>query len=126
VKKPAMPKRALVLINICAAMSHMCVAAGTRAASDLGSKCAAVHDACATRDQEFEGAVVPAAADVPTLLLHSDDGQVVPIAHSAPLSVKLAKKGTLKVYEKFPQGMCTTHADVINADLLAFLLKGAA
>lgn len=46
---------------ICGAMSHMCVDAGVRAASDLGYKCVLVHDACATRDQEFEGKVVPAA-----------------------------------------------------------------
>jgi non-heme chloroperoxidase len=61
------------------------------------------------------------AIDVPTLVMHGDDDQVVPIADSAPLSVKLLKKGTLKVYEKFPHGMCTTHADVINPDLLAFI-----
>jgi nicotinamidase-related amidase len=48
-------------VVICGAMSHMCVDAGTRAASDLGYKCIVVHNACATRDQEFEGAVVPAA-----------------------------------------------------------------
>ena len=48
-------------VVICGAMSHMCVDAGTRAASDLGYRCVVVHDACATRDQEFEGAVVPAA-----------------------------------------------------------------
>jgi hypothetical protein len=48
-------------VVICGAMSHMCVGAGTRAASDLGCRCVVVHDACATRDQEFEGAVVPAA-----------------------------------------------------------------
>ncbi len=59
--------------------------------------------------------------DVPTLVMHGDDDQVVPFADSAPLSVKLLKQGTLKVYEKFPHGMITTHADVINADLLAFL-----
>ncbi len=59
--------------------------------------------------------------DVPTLVMHGDDDQVVPFADSAPLSVKLLKNGTLKVYEKYPHGMCTTHADVINADLLAFL-----
>jgi non-heme chloroperoxidase len=59
--------------------------------------------------------------DVPTLLMHGDDDQVVPIADSAPLSAKLLRKGKLKVYEKFPHGMCTTHADVINADLLAFI-----
>jgi len=46
---------------ICGAMSHMCVDAGARAASDLGYRCVVVHDACATRDQEFEGIVVPAA-----------------------------------------------------------------
>ena len=48
-------------IVICGAMSHMCVDAGTRAASDLGYRCAVVHDACATRDQVFEGATVAAA-----------------------------------------------------------------
>ena len=53
--------------------------------------------------------------------MHGDDDQIVPIADSAPLSAKLLKKGTLKVYETFPHGMCTTHAEVINADLLAFL-----
>jgi len=59
--------------------------------------------------------------DVPTLVMHGDDDQIVPIADSALLSVKLLKKGTLKVYEKFPHGMCTTHADTINPDLLAFI-----
>jgi non-heme chloroperoxidase len=59
--------------------------------------------------------------DVPTLVMHGDDDQVVPIADSALLSAKLLKKGTLKVYKGFPHGMCTTHADVINADLLAFI-----
>jgi non-heme chloroperoxidase len=59
--------------------------------------------------------------DVPTLVMHGDDDQIVPIADSAQLSAKLLKKGILKVYEKFPHGMCTTHADVINADLLAFI-----
>src|SRR4051812_38340308 len=48
-------------VVICGAMSHMCVDAGARAASDLGYKCVVVHDACATRDQEFEGMVVPAS-----------------------------------------------------------------
>src|ERR1700730_18063135 len=59
--------------------------------------------------------------DVPTLVMHGDDDQIVPIGDSALLSVNLLKKGTLKVYEKFPHGMCTTHADRINADLLAFI-----
>ncbi|CAN7411832.1 alpha/beta fold hydrolase [Neorhizobium sp. LjRoot104] len=60
------------------------------------------------------------AIDVPVLVMHGDDDQIVPIADSALLAVKLLKKGTLKVYEGFPHGMATTHADVINADLLAF------
>ena len=59
--------------------------------------------------------------NVPTLVMHGDDDQIVPIADSAPLSAKLLKNGTLKVYEKFPHGMCTTRADVINPDLLAFI-----
>jgi non-heme chloroperoxidase len=58
---------------------------------------------------------------VPTLVMHGDDDQIVPIADSALLSAKLLGKGALKVYEQFPHGMCTTHADVINADLLAFI-----
>jgi len=59
--------------------------------------------------------------EVPALVMHGDDDQIVPFADSAPLSSKLLRKGTLKVYPKFPHGMCTTHADVINADLLKFL-----
>lgn len=59
--------------------------------------------------------------DVPVLVMHGSDDQVVPIADSALLSVKLLKNGTLKTYEGFPHGMFTTHADVINADLLAFI-----
>jgi non-heme chloroperoxidase len=59
--------------------------------------------------------------DVPALVMHGDDDQIVPIANSAPLSAKLLKKGVLKVYEKFPHGMCTTHADVVNPDMLAFI-----
>jgi non-heme chloroperoxidase len=59
--------------------------------------------------------------NVPTLVMHGDDDQIVPIADSALLSAKLLKNGTLKVYEKFPHGMCTTHADTVNPDLLAFI-----
>jgi non-heme chloroperoxidase len=59
--------------------------------------------------------------DVPTLVMHGDDDQIVPIADSAVLSAKLVKNGILKVYPKFPHGMCTTHAEVINPDLLAFI-----
>lgn len=58
---------------------------------------------------------------VPTLVMHGDDDQVVPIADSGMLSVKLVKNGTLKVYKGYPHGMLTTHADVINPDLLAFI-----
>ncbi|TJV05002.1 MAG: alpha/beta hydrolase [Mesorhizobium sp.] len=60
------------------------------------------------------------AIDVPVLVMHGDDDQIVPIADSALLSIKLLRKGELKVYKGFPHGMATTHADVINADLLAF------
>ncbi len=59
--------------------------------------------------------------DAPTLVMHGDDDQIVPIADSALLSSKLLKKATLKIYKGFPHGMCTTHADVINGDLLKFL-----
>ena len=59
--------------------------------------------------------------DVPTLVMHGDDDQIVPIADSALLSSKLLRKGTLKVHQGFPHGMCTTHADVVNPELLAFI-----
>jgi non-heme chloroperoxidase len=61
------------------------------------------------------------AIEVPVLVMHGNDDQVVPYADSAPLSAKLLKHGILKTYEGFPHGMCTTHADVINKDLLAFI-----
>jgi len=61
------------------------------------------------------------AIEVPVLVMHADDDQIVPYAASAPLTAKLLKNGTLKTYEGFDHGMCTTHADVINADLLAFI-----
>ena len=61
------------------------------------------------------------AIDVPVLVLHGDDDQIVPIADSAPLSARLLRKGTLKVYAGLPHGMCTTHPEVINPDLLAFV-----
>jgi non-heme chloroperoxidase len=59
--------------------------------------------------------------DVPTLILHGDDDQIVPIGASALLSAKLVKSSTLKVYPGFPHGMCTVDKDQINSDLLAFL-----
>ena len=58
---------------------------------------------------------------MPTLILHGDDDQIVPIADSALLSAKLVKDATLKVYKGAPHGMCTTLKDQVNADLLAFL-----
>lgn len=58
---------------------------------------------------------------VPVLVAHGDDDQVVPIADSALLSAKLLKHSTLKVYKGYPHGMAATNADVINADLLAFI-----
>ena len=56
----------------------------------------------------------------PVLLMHGDDDQIVPIGDAALLGIKLLKKGELKVYSGFPHGMATTHADVINKDLLAY------
>ena len=58
--------------------------------------------------------------DVPTLILHGDDDQIVPIADSAMLSAKIVKQATLKVYNGAPHGMCTTHKQQVNEDLLAF------
>jgi non-heme chloroperoxidase len=59
--------------------------------------------------------------DVPTLILHGDDDQVVPIAITALVSSKLVKGATLKVYPGLPHGMCSTHKDLINADLFTFI-----
>jgi non-heme chloroperoxidase len=61
------------------------------------------------------------AINVPVLLMHGDDDQIVPIADSALLGIKLLKQGDLKVYKGYPHGMATTHADTINADLLTFI-----
>ncbi len=59
--------------------------------------------------------------DVPTLFMHGDDDQVVPIADTAMLASKIVKDAVLKVYPGFPHGMPQTHKDVINTDLLAFV-----
>ena len=56
---------------------------------------------------------------VPTLVMQGDDDQIVPYADAALLQAKLLKNGTLKIYPGYPHGMLTTHADVINPDLLA-------
>jgi len=61
------------------------------------------------------------AIDVPTLVMHGDDDQIVPYKDAALLSAKLLKRATLKIYPGFPHGMLTTHADVINEELLAFI-----
>ena len=58
---------------------------------------------------------------VPMLVMHGDDDQIVPYADSGPLTATLVKNATLKTYRGFPHGMCTTQADTINADLLAFI-----
>jgi len=57
---------------------------------------------------------------VPTLFIHGDDDQIVPIAASAQAAVKIAPKAQLKVYPGAPHGLCTTHKDQVNTDLLAF------
>ena len=59
--------------------------------------------------------------DVPTLILHGDDDQIVPIGDSALLSSKIVKDAILKIYEGAPHGMCTTLKDRVNEDLLAFI-----
>ena len=59
--------------------------------------------------------------DVPTLIMHGDDDQIVPIADSAMLSSKLVPNAELKVYPGLPHGLCTTHHEIVNADLLAFI-----
>lgn len=61
------------------------------------------------------------AIDVPTLVLHGEDDQIVPIADAAHKSIKLLRKGTLKTYPGYPHGMLTTNADVLNEDILAFV-----
>jgi len=64
--------------------------------------------------------------DVPTLILHGDDDQIVPIGASAMLSSKIVKNATLKVYKGAPHGMCTTHKNQVNEELLGFFKEGRA
>jgi non-heme chloroperoxidase len=59
--------------------------------------------------------------DVPTLILHGDDDQIVPYTNTALLQAKLIKGSTLKTYKGAPHGMCTTHKNQVNEDLLAFI-----
>jgi non-heme chloroperoxidase len=70
-------------------------------------------------ETDFNGDL--AAIEVPTLVLHGDDDQIVPYADAGVLSAKIIKDATLKIYPGYPHGMCTIHPDVINADLLAFI-----
>src|SRR5215207_2006119 len=65
------------------------------------------------------------AIDVPVLVIHSEDDKIVPYADSAPLAVKLLKNGRLITYKDLPHGLCQTHPEIVNPDLLAFLREGA-
>ena len=79
-------------VVICGAMSHMCVDAGTRAASDLGYRCVVVHDACATRDQEFEGVVVPAEQVHAAFMAASRFGYATALSTEEYLGKKTGKR----------------------------------
>jgi len=81
---------------------------------------AKAHYDCITAFSETDFTPDLKAIDVPVLVMHGEDDQIVPIADSALLAVKLLKKGQLKTYPGLPHGMATTHAEVINKDLLAF------
>jgi len=76
---------------------------------------------CITAFSETDFTADLKAIDVPTLIMHGDDDQIVPIGASAMLSSKLVKGSTLKVYPGLSHGMCTINKDLINADLLAFI-----
>ena len=79
------------------------------------------HYECIKAFSETEFTEDLQSINVPVLVMHGDDDQIVPIADSALLSAKLVKKGTLKVYPGLPHGMCTTHPEFVNPDLLAFI-----
>ena len=59
--------------------------------------------------------------EVPVLVIHSEDDQIVPYADAGPLSAKLLQNGTLRTYKDLPHGLCQTHSEIVNADLLAFV-----
>jgi len=63
------------------------------------------------------------AISVPTLIMHGEDDQIVPIAASAHKAIKLLKNGSLKTYPGYPHGMLTVNAEVLNADILAFIMS---
>jgi non-heme chloroperoxidase len=80
----------------------------------------ALHD-CVHEFSEVDYTQDLEKIDVPTLILHGDDDQIVPIDDAGKLSAKIVKDATLKIYPGGPHGMCTTMAAQVNADLLAFL-----
>ena len=79
------------------------------------------HTECVKAFSETDFTEDLKSVEVPVLLMHGTDDQIVPIADSALIGITLLKHGTLKTYEAFPHGMATTHADVINPDLLAWI-----
>lgn len=83
--------------------------------------CAKAHYDCIKAFSETDFTEDLKAITVPVYVMHGTDDQIVPYPDSAPLSVKLLKNGTLKAYDGLPHGMCTTHPEIINADLLAFI-----
>jgi non-heme chloroperoxidase len=76
---------------------------------------------CITAFSETDFTADLKAIEQPVLVLHGEDDQIAPIAGTAARAVKLLRRGTLKSYPGYPHGMATTHADVINADILAFI-----
>ncbi|QYD72722.1 alpha/beta hydrolase [Paraburkholderia edwinii] len=79
------------------------------------------HYACIKEFSEVDYTADLQKIDVPTLILHGDDDQIVPIDAAGRMSAKIVKNATLKVYPGAPHGMCSTEADKVNADLLAFI-----
>lgn len=82
---------------------------------------ASAHYQCIAVFSETDQTEDLKAIDVPVIVMHGDDDQVVPVANSAEKAVKLLKNGTLKVYEGLSHGFFATHPDQVNADLLAFI-----
>ena len=61
------------------------------------------------------------AIEVPVLVIHSEDDQIVPYLNSGPLTAKLLKNGELKSYKELPHGCCQTHSQIVNPEILAFI-----
>jgi non-heme chloroperoxidase len=87
---------------------------------------AKAHFDCIKAFSETDFAEDLKAIEVPVLVMHGEDDQIVPIADSALLSAKLLKNSTLMTYEGLPHGMCTTNPEIINPDLLSFVRERAA